>query len=158
MNEYEIDLDSKLIEDNYKTFLKSQKKYLEIKNIRQIKKTDKVFINLSSKDESVPDFLKEQKNLPIVIDSDYQILPSIGDKLIEKKLKKGDKIDIELDISKSLKLNEEKLATFAIEILNIEESVPFDVDKDFLDKNGLKNEDDLKIISKKVLNLNMKMD
>jgi trigger factor len=144
VNEYEIDLDNKLIEDNYKEFLKSQKKYLEIKNIRQIKKTDKVLINLSSKDESVPDFLKVQKNLPIVIDSDYQILPSIGDKLIENKLKKGDKIDIELDISKSLKLNEEKLATFAIEILNVEESVPFVVDKDFLDKNGLKNEDDLK--------------
>ena len=31
-----------------------------------------------------------------------------------------------------------------VEILNIEESVPFVVDKDFLDKNGLKNEDDLK--------------
>ena len=144
VNEYEIDLDNKLIEDNYKEFLKSQKKYLEIKNIRQIKKTDKVLIHLTSKDESVPDFLKVQKNLPIVIDSDYQILPSIGDKLIENKLKKGDKIDIELDISKSLKLNEEKLANFAIEILNIEESVPFVVDKDFLDKNGLKSEDDLK--------------
>merc|ERR1712216_382368 len=97
-------------------------------------------IDLSSTDESVPDFLKVQKNLPIVIDSDYQILPSIGNKLIENKLKKGDKLDIELDISKSLKLNEEKLATFVVEILNIEESVPFVVDKDFLDKNGLKNE------------------
>ena len=99
---------------------------------------------MSSTDESVPDFLKVQKNLPIVIDSDYQILPSIGNKLIENKLKKGDKLDIELDISKSLKLNEEKFATFLVEILNIEESVPFVVDKDFLDKNGLKNEDDLK--------------
>jgi trigger factor len=79
-----------------------------------------------------------------VIDSEYQILPSIGNKLIENKLKKGDKVDIDLDISKSLKLNEEKLVTFVVEILNIEESVPFVVDKDFLDKNGLKNEDDLK--------------
>ena len=144
VNEYEIDLDNKLVQDNYKEFLKSQKKYVEIKNIRQIKKTDKVLIDLSSTDESVPDFLKVKKNLPIVIDSDYQILPSIGNKLIENKLKKGDKLDIELDISKSLKLNEEKLATFVVEILNIEESVPFVVDKDFLDKNGLKNEDDLK--------------
>ncbi len=144
VNEYEIDLDNKLIEGNYKEFLKSQKKYIEIKNIRQIKKTDKVLIDLSSKDESVPDFLKVQKKLPIVIDSDYQILPLIGEKLIENKLRKGDKIDIELDISKSLKLNEKKLAIFNIEILNIEESVPFVVDKDFLDKNGFKNEDDLK--------------
>ena len=144
VNEYEIDLDNKLVEDNYKEFLKSQKKYLEIKNIRQIKKTDKVLIDLSSNDESVPDFLKVQKNLPIVTDSDYQILPSIGDKLIENKLKKGDRINIELDISKSLKLNEEKLAIFEVKILNIEESAPFVVDKDFLNKNGLKNEDDLK--------------
>ncbi|MDC3269894.1 trigger factor [Alphaproteobacteria bacterium] len=142
--EYEIELDNKLVEDNYKEFLKSQKKYLEIKNIRQIKKSDKLLIDMSSKDESVPDFLKLQKNLPIVTDSDYQILPSLADKLIANKLKKGDKIDIELDISKSLKLNEERLATFTIEILNIEEPVQFIVDKDFLDKNGLKNEDDLK--------------
>jgi len=144
VNEYEIDLDDKLVEHNYKEFLKSQKKYLEIKNIRQIKKTDKVIIDLSSNDESVPDFLKVQKNLPIVIDSDYQILPSIGEKLIMSKLKKGDKIDLDLDISKSLKLNEEKLATFSVDILNIEESVPFVVDKAFLDKNGLKSEEDLK--------------
>ena len=144
VNEYEIDLDNKLVQDNYKEFLKSQKKYVEINNIRQIKKTDKVLIDLSSTDESVPDFLKVQKNLPIVTDSDYQILPSIGNKLIENKLKKGDKLDIQLDISKSLKLNEEKLATFVVEILNIEESVPFVVDKDFLEKNGLKNEDELK--------------
>ena len=144
VNEYEIDLEKKLIENNFTEFLKSQKKYSEIKKARQIKKTDKVIINLSSNDESVPDFLKIQKNLPIVTDSDYQILPSIGDKLIQNKLKKGDKIDIELDISKSIKLNEEKLANFAIEILNIEESIPFVVDKDFLDKNGLKNEDELK--------------
>ena len=95
VNEYEIDLDNKLVEDNYKELLKSQKKYSEIKNIRQIKKSDKVQIHMSSKDEGVPDFLKLQKNLPIITDSDYQILPSIGDKLIENKLKKGDKIYIE---------------------------------------------------------------
>ena len=73
-----------------------------------------MLIDLSSNDESVPDFLKVQKNLPIITDSDYQILPYIGDKLIENKLKKGDKLDIELDISKSLKLNQEKLVTFLV--------------------------------------------
>ena len=144
LNEYEIDLDKNLIENNYKEFLKSQKKYLEIKNSRQIKKTDKVLIDLSSNDDSVPDYLKNQKKLPIVIDSDYQMLPLIGKKLLEKKLKKGDKINLELDISKSLKLKETKLSMFDIEIVNIEELVPFVVDKDFLDKNSLKSEGDLK--------------
>ena len=41
--------------------LKSQKKYTEIKKNREIKKTDKIIIDLSSNDESVPDFLKAQK-------------------------------------------------------------------------------------------------
>ena len=144
VNNYEIDLDKSLIEKNYKEFLKSQKKYLEIKNDRQIKKTDKVLIDLSTSDETAPDYLKSQKNLPVVIDSEHQVLPSIGTKLLEKKLKKGDKLNIYLDISKSLKLSEEKMATFEVVIVNIEEPVPFVVDKDFLDKNGLKSEGDLK--------------
>ena len=103
VNNYEIDLDKSLVEKNYKEFLKSQKKYLEIKNDRQIKKNDKVLIDLSTSDETAPDYLKSQKNLPVVIDSVHQVLPSIGTNLLEKKLKKGDKINIDLDISKSLK-------------------------------------------------------
>jgi len=144
VNNYEIDLDKSLVEKNYKEFLKSQKKYLEIKNDRRIKKNDKVLIDLSTSDETAPDHLKSQKNLPVVIDSEYQVLPSIGKKLLEKKLKKGDKINIELDISKSLKLSEEKMTSFEVVIVNIEEPVTFFVDKDFLDKNGLKSEEDLK--------------
>ena len=42
----------------------------------------------STDDESVPDFLKSQKNLPIVTDSDYQVLPDISNKLINKKTKR----------------------------------------------------------------------
>ena len=37
-----------------------------------------------------------------------------------------------------------KIADFDIEIVEIEESVPFEVDKEFLEKNGLKNEEELK--------------
>ena len=144
LNKYEIDLGKSLIEKNYSDFLKSQKKYSKIKNNREIKTSDKVLINLSSDDESVPDFLKLQQNLPIVIDSEYQVLPKIGSKLIEKKLKKGNKEKLSLDISKPLKLNEEKMINFDVEIVEIEELVPFVVDKDFLDKNGLKGEEDLK--------------
>ena len=144
VNKYEIDLDKTLIEKNYREFLKSQKKYSEINNNREIKKTDKVIINLSTNDEIAPDFLKSQKNLPIIIDSEYQIIPSIGSKLLEKKLKKNDNVKLSLDISKSLKLNEKKMVTFEIEIVKVEESVPFKIDKEFLDKNGLNNEEDLK--------------
>ena len=63
---------------------------------------------------------------------------------MKQKLKKGDKNKIKLDISKSLKLDNEKIVEFDIEILNIEESTPFVVDKEFLEKNNLKNEEELK--------------
>ena len=145
INKYELNLDKSVIEKNYGDFIKSQKKYLKINSNRIIKKTDKVIISLFTNDEEAPDFLKSQKNLPIVIDSEYQILPKIGEKVLAKKLKKGDKERFELDISKSLKLDKEKFITFDIEILEIEESVPFTVDKEFLKKNGLESEKDLKL-------------
>ena len=144
INTYEIDLDKSFIKKNYEDFIKSQKKYSKVKTNRIIKKNDKVIINLLTHDESAPDYLKTQKNLPIVIDSEYQVLPEIGPKLLEKKLKKTDKETLNLDISKSLKLDKEKLISFEIEIVEIEESIPFVIDKDFLDKNGLKDENDLK--------------
>ena len=92
----------------------------------------------------VPDFLKSQKNLPIIINSELQILPDLGSKLLSKKLKKGDKVKFGLDISKSIKSDKEFIADFDIEIVEIEESAPFKVDKEFLEKNGLKNEEELK--------------
>ena len=144
INTYEIELDKSFIKKNYEDFIKSQKKYSKVKTSRIIKKNDKVIINLLTNDESAPDYLKLQKNLPIVIDSEYQVLPEIGSKLLEKKLKKNDKETLNLDISKSLKLDKEKLISFEIEIVEIEESIPFVIDKDFLDKNGLKDENDLK--------------
>jgi len=144
LNKYEIDLDKSLIEKNYKDFLNAQRKYSKIKTNREIINSDKVIINLYSDDERTPDFLKKQINLPIVIDSEYQILPEIGLKLKEKKLKKGDKNKLSLDVSKSLQSSKKELIDFNVEIVEIEESVPFKVDKEFLDKNNFKSEEDLK--------------
>ena len=47
-----------------------------------VKISDKITINLLTKNESVPDFLKSQKNLPIITDSEYQILPELSKKII----------------------------------------------------------------------------
>ncbi len=141
---YEINLDKNLLEKNYKDFLHNQKKHTPIKSNREIIKSDKVLVNLSSENEFVPKFLKSQKNLPVFIDSEFQIIPELGLKLMKKKLKKGDKIKIELDVSKALKLDNKKVAEFDVEIVEIEESQPFVVDKDFLEKSGLKNEAELK--------------
>ena len=144
LTNYEINLDKQMIDKNYKEFLNNQKKYTPITNSREIKKTDRVILNLSSENDTVPDFLKSQKNLPIIINSELQILPDLGSKLLSKKLKKGDKDKFGLDISKSIKSDKEFIADFDIEIVEIEESAPFKVDKEFLEKNGLKNEEELK--------------
>ena len=57
---------------------------------------------------------------------ELQILPDLGSKLLSKKLKKGEKDKIGLDISKSIKSDKEFIADFDIEIVEIEETMPFD--------------------------------
>ena len=47
-----IELDKKEIDKNYKAFLESQKHYHKIKEKRAIKKSDKLILNISSKDDN----------------------------------------------------------------------------------------------------------
>ena len=144
LNKYKIELDKKTIEDNYNKFLSSQQNFKKIENNRSVKNSDKITINLLTKNESVPDFLKSQKNLPIITDSEYQILPELSKKIIQKKLKVGDKILLDFDISNVINSSEAKEAKFEIEILSIEEPIPFKITNDYLEKNGFKSEDELK--------------
>ena len=144
LQKYEIDLDKKTLDENYNNFLKTQKKYSKITKDRSIKNSDKVTINLSSDDKKVPDFLKSQKNIPIITDSDYQVLPDISKKLIEQKVKIGDKIKLVFDLKKLLKTKDKTDVSFNVEILSIEESAEFKVDDEFLKKIGLKTENELK--------------
>ena len=144
LNTYEINLDKKSTDDNYNNFLSLQKKYIKIKNNRSLKKSDKVFVDITATDESLPDFLKKQNNVQVTTDSDYEILPNIGNKLIEKKVKIGDKVNLYFDLSKTLKSEDKKNVEFIIDVKSIEESVPFKLDQDFLSKVGLKDENELK--------------
>ena len=63
-------LDKHIIDKNYKELLNNQKN-TPITNSREIKKTDRVILNLSSENKTVPDFLSP-KNLPIIINSNYK--------------------------------------------------------------------------------------
>jgi len=141
---YNLNIDKKTFEKNYISFLNSQKKYIKINKNRSIKNTDKVFIDITTADNSAPDYLKSQKNISIITDSDYQILPEISNKLIKKNCKVGDKIKLIFDLKILLKEKKEKKIEFEIAILSIEEKVDFKVDKDFLKHNNLKSEDELK--------------
>ena len=67
LTKYEISLSEKNINENYNNFINSQKKYGKLKNDRSVKIGDKIFVNLSSEDNSAPNFIKEQKNLPIKV-------------------------------------------------------------------------------------------
>ena len=144
LNKYNIDIDKKTFEDNFKTFLNSQKKYIKVDKNRTIKNTDKVFVNITTADKSVPNFFQSQKNIPIITDSDYQILPNLSERLIEKNCKVGDRLKLTFDLKNLLKEKNEKNAEFEIEILSIEENVDFKVDKGFLEKNNLTSEEELK--------------
>jgi len=141
---YNIDIDEKTAEEDYKSFLNSQKKYSKLSNSRGIKYTDKVFVNIKTNDDSVPEHIKSQENIPIVTDSDYQILPDISNRLIKKNAKIGDMFKLKFDLKDLLKQDKEKNVEFEINILSIEENIKFEVDKEFLEKNNLKSEKEFK--------------
>ena len=139
-----IDLDKKKIEENYKNFIDSQKHYHKVVENRAVELSDRILVNISTLDESVPSFLKSQNNLSIVTDSDYQVLPDISSKLIDKKAKIGDMINLTFDLKKILKVKNKKEVKFVVEILGLESVHKFSVTKNFLEQNNLKDEHHLK--------------
>lgn len=139
-----IELDKKTIDENYKNFLDSQKYYHAITSKRSVEYSDKIIVNIKSEDKSIPEFLKSQENLSIVTDSDYQMLPDISKKLIEKNAKIGDKIKLKFDLKEVLKEKSKKEIEFLIEIISIEHCHDFKVNEEFLKKNNLKDEKELK--------------
>ena len=149
LNNYEIDLTKKVIEEQFKKFLSSQKSYKKIKDNRFIKKTDKIIINLETKDKNIPEYLKLQKNLPVEMDNEQEILPGLTDKLLSKKPKVNEKLNLFFDLSNVLKNENLNKIDFEIEIISIEEKVKFELTKDFLEKNGFKDENQLREFLKK---------
>ena len=141
---YIIDIDQKLYEKNYKSFLSSQTTFEKIEEDRAVKISDKIFVNIKTKDDSVPDFLKLQNNIPIVTNSDYQVLPDISNKIIKKNSKVGDSLKLKFNLKEILKEKKDKNVEFNIEILSIEKENVFKVDKEYLSKNSLKNEKELR--------------
>jgi trigger factor len=139
-----IKLNQKKIDENYKNFTNSQKHYHKVSDVRSVKLSDKVFVNLETEDKVAPEHLRLQKNISIITDSDYQVLPDISLRLIEKKAKVGDIIKIKFDLSKILKIKQKKEVEFSIEILSLEHMHEFKVTKEFLEKNNLKDELELK--------------
>ena len=139
-----IELDQESIDTNYKNFIESQKHYHKVIETRAVKLTDKIIANISTEDKSAPDFLKDQKNLPIVTDSEYQVLPNLSSKLIEKKAKVGDKIKFLFDLKEILKIKKKKEVEFLIEIVSLEHAHDFKITKEFLQQNNLKDENHLR--------------
>jgi trigger factor len=78
------------------------------------------------------------------LEFDDGILPNLNKELISKKVKIGDKLDLELNLSKILKDDKFNKITFNFEIISIEEKIKFELSQEFLDKNGFKTEKDLK--------------
>ena len=141
---YSIDIDKKKYENNYKSFLSSQTTFEKLEEDRAVKFSDKLFVNIKTKDDSVPDFLKTQNNIPIVTDSDYQVLPDISNKIIKKNSKVGDFLKLKFNLKEVLKEKKDKNVEFDIEILSIEKKINFKIDEKYLSTNNLKNEKELR--------------
>ncbi len=144
INKYEIELSKKAEENQFKSFIASQKNFKKIDSSRIIKNTDKVIVNFESSQEDLPEYLKSQKNFPIDLEFDDGILPNLNKELISKKVKVGDELEIKLNLSKILKDDKFNKTIFNFKIISIEEKIKFELTKEFLDKNGFKTEKELK--------------
>ena len=148
LNKYEINLSKKNIDDNYNNFKKSQKSYKKISDNRKIKKGDKVNISFETENIDVPEYIKSQKNVTVDTEFQQEILPEINTKLISNNFKVDDKKNISFDLSKILKNDKFKKVNYVIKINSIEEKTKFEITKEYLTKNGFKNEQELKDLIK----------
>ena len=147
LNKYEINLSKKNLDDQYKKFIDSQKSFKKIENNRKILKDDRVLINFKTTNETIPEYLRSQTNMPIDTGLEQELLPGINKQLISK-LKEGDKKNITFDLSKLLQNEKLSKIDYEIEVVSIEEKVKFEINKEYLEKNGFKSEDDLKKLLK----------
>ena len=93
-----------------------------------------------------------QKNLHLETDSNQEILPDLSKKLVAKKIKIGDKINLSFNLSKLLKDEKFDKVEYLIELVSIEEKVKFEITKEYLESNGFKNESELKDFLKNNIN------
>ena len=147
LNKYEINLSKKNLDDQYKKFIDSQKSFKKIENNRKILKDDRVLINFKTTNETIPEYLRSQTNMPIDTGLEQELLPGINKQLISN-LKEGDKKNITFDLSKLLKNEKLNKIDYEIEVVSIEEKTKFEINKEYLEKNGFKSEDDLKKLLK----------
>ena len=111
-NKYEIELGKKAEENQFKSFIDSQKNFKKIESPRQVKNSDKVIVNFESSQEDLPEYLKSQKNFPIDLGFDDGILPGLNKEFLERKVKAGDRIEFKIDLSKILKDDKFKNSKF----------------------------------------------
>ena len=90
LNDYEVKLTKKDIDENYDKFVKSQIHYHSINENREVKKNDQIIISIKSEDEEVPEILRKENKIPVNIGSEHQYIPELDKILLEKKVKKGD--------------------------------------------------------------------
>ena len=144
LTKYEINISRSENEKAYKDFVDGQKNYISIKDNRAVKNHDKVLVSLFSNDNEVPEVLKKQDNVNVMIGSSYQFLPELDKKLVEKKVKKNDEVNVIIELPDKESPNKKNKFNYNIKILDIQESKPIKVDSEFLKKINIKSLNDLR--------------
>ena len=143
ITKYEVDFTKKETEENYKSFVSSQQQYKSIKENRKVKEGDQLNISIQGIDKDVPENLKKQQNVNVIIGSNYQVLPNIDKLLLNKNVKKDDEILIDVDLPFKDQKNTSK-KKFKVKIIEINELNNIAIDDEYLKKNNIKSLDDLK--------------
>ena len=153
LDKYEIKFSKKNLDHQFKKFVDSQKSFKEIIGSRKIIKTDRVIVNFDTANKDIPEYLKSQKNIPIDTNIEEEILPGVNKKLISLKVAKGDKLKLTFNLSKILKIKNLTKVNYEFEIIAIEEKIKFEINDDYLKKNGFESLNQFKdILEKNITN------
>ncbi len=144
LTNYQVNVTDSEIKKGFDEFVKNLIDYKEPTSNRIVRKDDQVTISFQAIDKDVPEALKKQENVKIIIGSKYQLLPNIDKILIENKTKKEDSIKTIIDLSQQNKDMKNQKKMFEIKVLEIKEPIKVDLNEDYLKKLNLKSKDDLK--------------
>tara|TARA_A100001011_G_scaffold336984_1_gene366879 strand:- start:774 stop:2138 length:1365 start_codon:yes stop_codon:yes gene_type:complete len=146
--EYEITVDSKIIDTRIKEIAKRQQNFNDKKENEKSKIGDMVIFDYKAKSDGKDFEGNESKNIQIVLGRDL-FIKGFDEQLVGVKKNENKSVTVNLPENYPKKELANKKTVFNCKIINVKEAVDIKIDDEFAKKIGAKNIEDLKNLVKK---------
>ena len=146
--EYEVSVDSKIIDTRIKEIAKRQQNFNDKKENEKSKIGDMVIFDYKAKSDGKDFEGNEGKNIQIVLGRDL-FIKGFDEQLIGVKKNENKSVTVNLPENYPKKELANKKTDFDCKIINLKEAVDIKIDDEFAKKMGAKNIEDLKHLVKK---------